>query len=679
MTETAAPRTFAEAQGQLARSLPGYESRPQQVALAERVEALMARAAAHAPVRLLKDAPRPEHLWGQASTGCGKSLAYLIPAIQFTAEAPARRVVVSVTTRSLQAQLCTKDLPFLQEHLGVPFTWAQLQGRSRYFCLARSEGAEPVEVPSLGAMREQLAKGWSGLREELPFEVPDREWAMVRAEAEECKSNECSLAYKQGDEGCRAQHARAMALRAQVVVVNHALLCTDLVLHALGIPGMLGDYEALVLDEAHTLEEVAGDTIGAQITEGSFRSLTAEMRAWVQRHREDADIDGALVAATNAAQDLFGRLPEGRVREATLVEHAEVFRGLVGALEDLRTAWVGAAKLDQVGSDDYPRAKKRRDTVTRRLNKLAERYYEVIEADFADLVRWVEVERVQQRGRWESRKVLRTAPVSVAPFLDEHLFSRVPTALVSATLAVGGKFDYMDSRLGVGPADSIDVGTPFDYGRQARLYVPTHLPDPSGQTLKRWEAESAQEILELIRAAGGRTLVLFTSRNHMTSVVEQIGRRVPTKLLVQDGRVPVSKLAAEFVADETSVLFGLKSLMTGFDPKGRTCSLVIIAKMPFPVPTEPVTEARCEAIEARGGRAFSEYTVPVMSLVLQQAAGRLVRHRDDRGIVAILDPRISTKSYGKRILHDLPPMPSVANLDEAESFLKEYLDEPTRV
>jgi ATP-dependent DNA helicase DinG len=671
MTTIAPPRTFAEAQLQLATSLPGYEEREQQTALAVRVEALMERAAAHAAVAHQEGAPEPMHLWGQAGTGTGKSLAYLIPAIL-----SGRRTIVSVTTRALQSQLANKDLPFLEAHLGVPFVWAQLQGRSRYFCSHRAESVDTADCPSLPLMQKALAGGWDGLRESLPVEVYDREWARVNADAEDCKANGCRDAYREGDTGCRAEHARAEAQKATIVVVNHALLCTDLVIRAQEGPGMLGEYEAVVIDEAHELEDVAGDSIGAQITEGSFRALTAELRVWVSRYSEE-EIDGPLSQVMATVADLFEALPEGRIRSATLSEYADVFRGLVEAVVDLGEEWARVSKdLDSVPGPLYRKAVGRRDTLTRRLRRLTERYFEVIEADFDDLVRWVEFETT---SRGERRKVMRTAPVSVAPFLHATLFSRVPCALVSATLAVGGsksdprtRFTYMAGRLGVGEADAIDVGTPFDYPSQARLYVPVHLPEPARGQVEQWEAQSAEEILELIRAAEGRALVLFTSTAHLRRAAEQIRRRIPHTVLVQ-GEAPVSKLAEQFIADEHSVLFGTRSFMTGFDPRGRTCSLVIVSKMPFPVPTEPLTEARCEAIKDRGGSDFNEYTKPVMSLVLQQAAGRLIRHRDDRGVVAILDPRIVSKGYGKDILRDLPPMPLVKRLEEAGAFLAEHL------
>jgi ATP-dependent DNA helicase DinG len=241
--------------------------------------------------------------------------------------------------------------------------------------------------------------------------------------------------------------------------------------------------------------------------------------------------------------------------------------------------------------------------------------------------------------------------------------------LTSATLAVKGSMRYIASRLGIDSFTPLDVGTPFDFAHQARIYVPVTLPEPKGSKVEMWEAQATQEIVDLIKVSEGRALVLFTSIKHMraafASVKIQLGDRYAMKM---QGQEPPKALGAWFVEDNSSVLFGTKSFFTGVDFAGEACSLVIIAKMPFPVPTEPMTEARVEAIEAAGGSGFGDYTIPVMSLVLQQAAGRLIRHRNDRGVVAILDPRIVSKSYGKQILRDLPPMGFTTKIAEVQTF-----------
>ena len=283
-------------------------------------------------------------------------------------------------------------------------------------------------------------------------------------------------------------------------------------------------------------------------------------------------------------------------------------------------------------------------------------------------VRWTEDE-VMRSGT--KRRVMRVAPISVAPLLREGLFGDhvdSTAVLVSATLSVGDSFDYISSRLGIDSAETLDVGTPFDYDTQSRLYVPRHLPDP-GRERDAWSSMAVAEILDLIRASDGRALVLFTSYRSMQAAHSAIAGRLPYKVLMQ-GQMSNRDLAAAFAEDTHSVLFATRSFMTGVDFQGDTCSLVIVDKLPFPVPTEALTEARTEAIRARGGNDFAEYTIPVMTLVLKQAFGRLIRHRNDRGVVAILDPRLLTKGYGRQIIRSLPQAPLIGSIGEVQQFFE---------
>lgn len=649
----AGPATFAEAEARLAERLPAYEPRPQQQEFARAVEGVLARPAGGAP----------RHLLAQAGCGVGKSLGYLIPAVL-----SGRRVVVSVTTRALQGQLRDVDLPFLQEHLGVEFTWAVLQGRGRYLCVNKLELADEGKAPVAAILRAAEAEGFSGLREDLPVELTDAEWHEVAAEADDCQSNGC----RDRVEGCFAEQARARARACRVVVVNHALLFTDLGVKAAGGGGMLDEYDLVVMDEAHEAEEVAGSTLGSQLTEATLRSLTSEARGWAHRYADDVEaLDAPVSRLLVASEEFFSALPARageplRLRAASLDEVAEQYEGAYEALEAFRVA-LAEASLEHVDRADYKRAKARKDRLVRRANATTERLVSVLADSWTGTVRWVEVERTRSG---EERKVLRTAPVDVGPYLREHLFSQTPAVLVSATLAVQGRFDHVAGRLGVDGYDGLDVGTPFDFATQAKLYVPTHLPEPAGSKVQVWEVQARQEMVDLIRASRGRALVLFTSTKRMRAafdaVERQLGRTYPMR---KQGDAPHGALLDWFKAETSSVLFATRSFMTGVDVQGESLSLVVVDKMPFPVPTEPLTEARCEAIEARRGNAFNEFTIPVMSLVLQQAAGRLIRHRQDRGCVAILDPRIATKYYGKKIIKDLPPMPRVDSVDAVASFL----------
>lgn len=657
-------RTFAEAEEVLAAALEGYESRAPQQALAQAVEAVFAN-----PDNFLLredddgDLPPVRHLFAQAGTGTGKSLGYAIPALL-----SGKRVIISVTTKALQDQLSGKDLPFLEKHLPVTFSWCVLKGRTNYLCLNKAEGADESDVPMLGAILRKAAEpGFGGEREGLGIEMTSAQWGKVCAEAEECKANDCK-----DKGGCFAEDARARAKACNVVIVNHALFFTDLMVKQFGVPGMLEEYDLVIFDEAHEVEEIACSSMGSQFSEGTIRSLTTQVRNLARRHGDDGDEALAepttdLLAATSR---LFEVLEPGRLRMAHFTdETTPLFAAVADELERFRLL-VNDIGLEHVPTNDYRKAKKSKDRLVRMATNTRDRFHALITASWDDLVRWIEIET--NPSTRETRKLVKSAPINVAPILREQLFSRTPAVLCSATMTVGGKFEYMAGRLGIDNYDGLDVGTPFDFPSQARLYVPVHLPEPTGGNTAAWESQATEEIIDLIKASEGRTLVLFTSVKHMRAAFDAVRRRVSYPVRMQgEAGAPPKVLAAWFHETTEGVLFGTKSFFTGVDFQGETCTTVIIAKMPFPVPTEPLNEARCDAIKRAGGSDFTDYSVPVMSLVLQQAVGRLIRHRNDKGVVAILDPRICTKGYGKTILRDLPPMPLVKDMAGVQGFLDE--------
>lgn len=664
-------KTFADAEVVLAEALPGYESRRPQQVLAEGVERLFAKpehfVAYDGPEEEYPEWVRPgvTHFLGQAGTGTGKSLGYLIPALL-----SGKRVVVSVTTKALQSQLARKDLPFLEEHLGLSFSWCVLKGRANYLCINRMALVTQNDVPELPEITGliQSDPDFDGERETieraLGHEISHSSWALIAAESDECSDNNCDTST------CYAERARKAARAADVVIANHALFFTDLMVKSFGTGGMLGEYDAVIFDEAHEMEEVAGSTLGSSLSEGSLNSLSAQIRRWARDHADDAGdaVSEPMAVASGAVQALFEVLEEGRLTDGKIGDAAEQFGAFYEAMEALRLA-LHETKIDH--AEDHDRAFKRKRSLLRMTNSLVDRLALVVAGSQQEHVRWVEVERTK---RGETRKVIKVAPILVAPFLFKWLFSKTPCVLVSATLAVKGSFDYIAGRLGIGPAyEGLDVGTPFDYPTQGRLYVPVHLPEPKGADQAEWQAMATIEISELLKASKGRALVLFTSVAHMREASNALRVMCPSLDFRMQYDAPTGDLT-DWLKDHDPdqpgrVLLATKSFFTGVDIPGEALSLVIVTKMPFPRPGDALIDARCEAIDAAGGNAFSDYTIPVMSLVLQQATGRLIRHRNDRGVVAILDPRVLTKGYGKRIIADLPPFRRVSHLSEVADFI----------
>ncbi len=647
------PTNFAETEARLAETLPGYEHRPHQAAAATFVENQIAKG---------------EHGLLQAGCGVGKSLATLIPAVL-----SGKRIVYSTATKALQGQVGEKDLPFLQEHLGVDFTYAILKGRSNYLCRAALADATPSDVPDLVTfMREadEMAEDLMGLREDFSVEVTDAQWSRLTSTSDSCPGKKvCPF----GDT-CFAEKAKAKARDADVVVVNHALFLTDLMLREVtgGAATMLDEYDVAILDEAHELEAYASNVFGAQFTEAGVRKLLGEVHTFAHRYGLDEQLPDSLGADVMGAMvNLWDALKVGRIRQANLVVAEEEYVSFAMALQGFARA-LGAVDMDLVPPGYLQAARAQRERLSRRANSLVQRFTAVITDSFDDTVRWVEEESRMVGGRREMVKVIKTAPVDVSIYLRPYLFAADdgPTCiLASATIAVAGKFDFIATSLGVDTYSSLDAGTPFDFAQQAQLYVPD-LPAPAGKTRAQWEFAAREEMLELIRTAGGRALLLFTSYKQMEAAYQAISPRVPYRCLMQ-GQRPNKVLAEEFKADETSVLFGVSSFMTGFDVQGPSLSLVVVDKLMFSVPDDPIVEARCDAIKGRGGNDFVEYVVPVMALTLQQAVGRLIRHRNDKGVMAILDSRLIHKPYGKTVLRSLPPAPMVKDRADVEGFFGE--------
>jgi ATP-dependent DNA helicase DinG len=627
--DAAAPARVAAALAQVTAGLPAGEDRAGQVAMAEAV----ARAISTG-----------EHLLVQAGTGTGKTLAYLVPAVL-----AGRRTVVATATKALQEQLVAHDLPHLAATVGVAFDVAVLKGRSNYLCRAALADATAGEAQGalLGGAGASLAPDrlaqvvrWSvetptGDRADLPVALTDPEWARLSVGVGECPgAHRCP----HGDV-CFAEAARTAAAEADVVVVNTHLYG----LHVATGGAVLPEHEVLVVDEAHALEDVAAETLGLSTGPGRVEHLARACRGLFSA---DHPVLEPLASA-------------GRRLEAALTPHAG-HRVDPPAVPDLADALLagaeaasgaaGAARALDVGGD----AAVRRDRVVQLAATLASDLRLAGEPG-PDQVAWVE-DGAGLR--------LRLAPVDVAGELAGRLFPHVTTILTSATLSVGGAFEPIAERLGLGreaggdgPGGGpgwrgLDVGSPFDHRRQALLYCAAHLPDPRG---RGYEAAMLTELEELVAAAGGRTLALFTSRRALDAAADHLDGRLDLRLLVQD-RLPRPVLQETFLREETSVLLATMGFWQGFDAPGATCTLVTIDRLPFSRPDDPLAEARREAATRARRNAFAAVDLPRAAVLLAQGAGRLVRTATDRGVVAVLDRRLATASYRWVLVNSLPPM-----------------------
>lgn len=626
----------------------------------------MAEAVAHA-------LDNGRHLVVQAGTGTGKSLAYLVPAIL-----SGKTVVVATATKALQDQLAKKDLPFLQDHVGRKFDFAVLKGRSNYVCMQRlrelgfegeqlgleeaaaeaGPGPTPGRTSRLGEeilkLKEFAAETDTGDRAELSFEPDQRAWGLVSVTAEECPgARECPSG---GD--CFAEKARQAAADSDVVIVNMHLYGAHLSSGGMVLP----DHQAVVFDEAHELEDIVSESLGFELSGGRLRALAAGARNALGVRR-----GGPATPASTTVEELFSlvdqldyhlrplmdrRLPAGP--EGELREVLQLTAVRLGALEKLLEA---AATSSRGGTEAA-------DGVTPATDRAA-RSLLAIEHCSADLTRLKssDDERVTWVEGGERAPRLRSAPADVAPVMSTHVFERIPAVMTTATAPPG-----IGPRLGADPGelDALDVGSPFPYEQNALLYCAVHLPDRRRAGDEKVEAMQHDEIAALIEAAGGRTLALFTSRRALTKATAALRERLSVPILAQDD-LPKPALVAEFAADPATCLFATLSFWQGVDVPGQTLSLVVIDRLPFPRPDDPLMAARRDRA---GALAFKSVDLPRAATLLAQGAGRLIRTAADRGVVAVLDPRLATASYRWDLVRALPPMRRTRLRAEAEAFLR---------
>jgi ATP-dependent DNA helicase DinG len=627
--------------GWLERHHPNYEYRPSQLEMAEAVESAL---------------ENRRHLIAEAGTGTGKTLAYLAPIIR-----SGRRVVVSTGTKNLQEQVFFKDIPFLKK-LFPEIRATLMKGRQNYLCRQKLYDIEqqPVldgleEVEHYARIREWEERTETGDRAELDI-LPDSStlWPRIDARSESCTGQKCKQF-----ERCFITWMHQRAAESDIVIVNHHLFFADLALRQTEFSSLLPDYAAIVFDEAHELEDVATLYFGLRVSNYRVEELARDTEVTLRLKNlagEEAGNILSAVAELRRRSDLFFELfpsAEGRTNFDNRREFLEANRGTYSAMLN---AFVRL-------QTDLNRVKERPEEINnlaRRAGDLKQAFEVVLESRERNLVFWWE-----RRGRGV---FLEASPIDVSAILRERLFERVESiVLTSATLAVGGTFDFLKRRLGIqNPTEKI-FDSHFDFSEQVLLYTPVHLPDPRQPDFTRMAAD---EVTQILKASRGRAFVLFTSYQQMREVYERVRPRLRFPMLLQ-GTAPRTALLDRFRSTPHAVLFATSSFWQGVDVQGQQLSAVIIDRLPFAVPSDPVVAARIRMINEDGGNAFTEYQVPEAVISLKQGFGRLIRSQSDRGVLAILDHRIIRKPYGRVFFESLPGYRRTDRLEEVRAFMRE--------
>ena len=621
--------------GLLAKTLPYYEYRQGQVEMSKAV----AEAFRH-----------HQHLIVEAGTGVGKTLAYLIPAM-----VSGLKTVVSTGTKNLQEQLFFKDIPYLRKHVSNDFSAIYMKGRANYLCLKRLNlfrqkalFQDTDEVKIFKKIQDWGQTTKSGDRAELDG-VPDNygPWRQVCCTRETCTGSQCEYYNK-----CFLFKMRREAEEADLLIVNHHLFFADLAIKGLGLGEVIPEYEAVIFDEAHLLENIATSYFSISVNNYHADELTQDVlreitNAKIKDTDEITNISKTLQLLLQVSQRFFrffennsGRYRlrddaiDRKVYEVApdfanaLLQLSSQLRGLKGATDELQF-------------------------LARRVDEIKNALELILNMGEPGYVYWCET---QGRGVF-----LHASPIDVSTDMRRNVFEQLPRiVLTSATLSTGNNFDFVKERLGLDQPVELIVGSPFDYESQAVLYLPQWMPEPSSKDFIEYAASEIKQVLE---KSQGRAFVLFTSYRNMDEVYERLKNSLPYKLLKQ-GQKSRNALLEEFKKDIHSVLFGTSSFWQGVDVQGEALSCVIIDKLPFASPSEPIVEARIENLRNRHENPFMSYQVPSAIITLKQGLGRLIRSKQDTGILCILDSRILTKQYGRTFLESLPRFPIIRNLDD---------------
>ncbi|MFL6306357.1 MAG: ATP-dependent DNA helicase [Candidatus Sulfotelmatobacter sp.] len=663
--------------GILSRTHPAYEFRRGQLQMAEAVEQAL---------------EEKRHLIVEAGTGTGKTLAYLVPVIR-----SGKRVIISTGTKNLQEQLFYKDVPFLEQalspgaHVGTasqaveppqgPGTLSvcYMKGRNNYLC--RKKLYDLTDQPVLSGLEEieqyRAIAAWekhtaTGDRAELA-ELPEASllWHKLDARADTCTGQKCSEF-----ERCFITEMRRRAMESDIIIVNHHLFFADLAikLQADGAPdaGILPDAAAVIFDEAHEVEDVAANYFGISVSNLRVEDLARDIERSMQSNKMlSPSLSGALGSLRDRSQLFFSLLPAGdgrfafETRREFLEENGDEFLGFDQALTRM------AGELEGL-----PQKPEEVFHFVRRAQEIQVQLSYAMEAQDRNTVFWIERRGGRETGatmnrasapgsRGRQNVFLQATPIDVGPILRECLWSKLDCAvLTSATLAVGGGFDYIRKRLGLENARETVLPSHFDYQSQAVLYVPPDMPDPRTPQFTTKAAERIRKLLEITR---GRAFVLFTSYAQMNDVYHRLLGELEFPMLRQ-GDAPKTALLEEFRLTPNAVLFATSSFWQGVDVQGEQLSCVIIDRLPFAVPSDPVVAARVKAIDAEGGNAFFQYQVPAAVITLKQGFGRLIRSLHDRGLLVLLDNRILKKQYGRTFIESLPNYRKTTDLSVVETF-----------
>ncbi|PYV96595.1 MAG: helicase [Acidobacteria bacterium] len=636
--------------GVLSRTHPGYEFRRGQLQMAEAIEQAL---------------QEKRHLIIEAGTGTGKTLAYLVPVIR-----SGKRVIISTGTKNLQEQLFYKDIPFLEKALFADgegkLSVCYMKGRNNYLC--RKKLYDLTDQPVLSGLEEiehyRAIAAWekttsTGDRSELTS-LPEISalWHKLDARAEACVGQKCS-----SWERCFITEMHRRAMESDIIIVNHHLFFADLAIKQQSEyapdAGILPDAGTVIFDEAHDLEDIASSYFGISVSSGRIEQLCRDVESSLQRNQL---LSGSLSGAVNRLRDrarfFFAVLPqvEGRFafenRRDFLEENGDEFLGLQQSLGGL------ISELENL-----PSKPEEVSNFIRRAQELQVQLGFLMEGEQRNTVFWIE----RRGGRERQNVFLQATPIDVAPILKSCVFDKLECAvLTSATLAVAGGFEYMRRRLGLEHARELVLSSHFDYENQALLYVPPDLPDPRTPYFAGKAAERIRRLLEITR---GRAFVLFTSYVQMKEVHHRLLGEIDFPLLLQ-GDAPKTALLEEFRLTPNAVLFATSSFWQGVDVQGEQLSCVIIDRLPFAVPSDPVVAARVKAIDADGGNAFFQYQVPAAVITLKQGFGRLIRSLRDRGLLVLLDNRILKKAYGRVFFESLPNYRRTTDLTRVEEFFR---------